>query len=411
MILAVLGMQWGDEGKGKIVDYLSRNVDWVVRFSGGSNAGHTIVDEGRRYAFHLIPSGVLRPNAKVLLGPAMVIDPEKLAEEIAMLDQNNVAWKDRLFISERAHIVLPSYKKWERKVEKSRKSPIGTTMRGIGATYAQKALRLSPRAVDVLAIDGTEIRDRGDLKYFKQYKDMLSALMINHHAVLDTMTAQEHVLYEGSQGVLLDPDIGTYPYVTSGPTSVNGVYTCGTPSGQPIDYVLGITKAYNTRVGAGPFPSEYRPHEEKLLSLVRAKGHEIGTTTGRLRRCGHLDLVALRYACRMSSTTTLVLTHFDVLDALSEVQVCVGYEVDNSIIDVFPASFSRFSKIAPILKKLPGWNTSTENVTQWNELPKQALAFIDFIEQFIGVPVEILSVGPQRRQTVLKNDRWRALLQ
>ncbi len=410
MIFAGLGLQWGDEGKGKIVDYLSKNVDWVIRFGGGANAGHTIVHDGRRYAFHLLPSGVLHKNTKVLLGPGMVIDPQQLVDELAQLSENNIDWKERVFISERAHVVLPSYKKQDKRIEKKRKYKIGTTLKGIGVSYAQKALRLSCRVIDALELEKTEVVNSRDRKFLAKYGRMLAKLMINHSIILDNISDKEHVLYEGSQGVLLDPDIGTYPYVTSGQTSLNGIYGCGTPRGAAVNHVLGIAKVYNSRVGDGPFPTEYREHEAEMLKLVQERGHEVGTTTGRKRRCGHLDLVALKYACRMSGASALVLTHFDVLDVLKDVYVCIGYEMDNAVIDYFPSQFSRFASIAPVLKKLPGWRVSMEGITQWKDIPSAALELIRFIENFVGVPVEILSVGPDRAQTIVKNDYWKQFL-
>ncbi len=411
MIFAGLGLQWGDEGKGKVIDYLSKNVDWVIRFSGGANAGHTIVHQGNQYALHLLPSGILHENTKVLLGPGMVIDPQQLVEELRQLSENNINWKDRIFISERAHIVLPSYKKQDKSLEKKRKYKLGTTLKGIGVAYSHKALRISTRFIDVLNIENTEIVKRSEKEFLEKYKKMFTSLMINHNIILDNISEKEHVLYEGSQGVLLDPDIGTYPYVTSGQTSLNGIYGCGTPHGMPLDHVLGIAKVYNSRVGDGPFPTEYRSHEEELLKDIRERGHEVGTTTGRQRRCGHLDLVALKYACKMSGTTTLILTHFDVLDIFKEISVCVGYEVDNAVIDYFPAQFSQFGSISPVLKKFQGWNISTEDITDWKDLPDAALVLIRFIETFVGASVEILSVGPDRKQTIVKNDYWKQFLQ
>lgn len=407
MLLTVLGLQWGDEGKGKIVDYLSKNVDWVIRFSGGANAGHTIVHNGKKYAFHLLPSGMLHENTKVLLGPGMVIDTEQLIKELIMLEDNNISWKERLFVSEKAHLVLPSYKKIDKMIEKKRKRKIGTTLRGIGITYAQKAMRLSTRVADAIHLDSSEVTKRSDKKFLSKHQQFLKSIAINHHVILDDITSEEHVLYEGAQGILLDADIGTYPYVTSGPTSLNGVYACGTPLGKQVDHIFGIAKVYNSRVGEGPFPTEYRPYEKDILDIVREKGHEIGTTTGRERRCGHLDIIALRHACRMSGTTTLVLTHFDVLDLFNDIHVCVGYEINNSVINYFPAHFSQLDTIVPVLKKLPGWDISTEGITDWNQLPQNALKFIEFIEMFVGVPVEILSVGPSREQTIIKNQFWR----
>lgn len=411
MIFAGLGLQWGDEGKGKVVDYLSKNVDWVIRFSGGANAGHTIVYQGKRYAFHLLPSGILHRNTKVFLGPGMVIDPQQLVKELAQLSENNVNWKERIFISERAHIVLPSYKKQDKNLEKKRKYKLGTTLKGIGIAYSQKALRVSARVVDVFNIENTEIVKYSDRKFLDKYKEVFTKLMINHNVILDNISEKEHILYEGSQGVLLDSDIGTYPYVTSGQTSLNGIYSCGTPRGASLDHVLGIAKIYNSRVGDGPFPTEYRLHEDELLKVIRERGNEIGTTTGRTRRCGHLDLVALKYACKMSGATALVLTHFDVFDVFKDVYLCTGYEVDNAVIDYFPAQFSRFATINPVLKRLAGWHVSTESIADWKDLPPASLAFIEFIETFVGVPVEILSVGPDRTQTIVKNEHWKQFLQ
>ncbi len=405
MLISVLGLQWGDEGKGKIIDYLSKEMDWIIRFSGGANAGHTIIVNKKKYVFHLLPSGILHPNVHVLLGPGMVIDPEELVKELDMLTACGVEWRKRVFISDRAHIVLPSYKEMDKKIEKTRKRKIGTTMRGIGVSYSQKALRLSVRVGDIEHKKEWGIKKKKDIVFLKEHASLFSTLKVNHYGILENIEEQERVLYEGAQGVLLDPDIGTYPYVTSGSTSLNGVYSCGTPQGRGIEEVLGVAKIYNTRVGEGYFPTEYRPHEEELLTQVREKGHEVGSTTGRIRRCGHLDLLALKYACRMSSTTSLALTHFDVFDTFSEIHVCIAYEIDNAVVNYFPSVFTREQKIEPVLKKMRGWNSSTKQMQHWNELPEQALEFIQFIEDFIGVEVKLLSTGENRNQTILKYGR------
>ena len=403
MVLSVIGMQWGDEGKGKIIDYLSYQADWVIRYGGGANAGHTIVHDDKKYAFHLLPTGILHTNTKVLLGPAVVVEPSQLKEEIEMLEDNNVSTQNRVFISDRAHLVLPSYKEEDIKVEKNRKYKIGTTKKGIGIAYAKRALRTGIRVADIDDIQYSEISDKKDLHYIQEHAEFLKERSINHVDCLNNIDKNENILYEGAQGAMLDLDIGSYPYVTSGPVGLNGIYSCGVPH-RTLDEVLGVIKVYTSRVGEGPFPTEFTNEETGLRTFIQTEGNEVGTTTGRLRRCGHLDLVALSFAGTVTSITSLAITHIDVLDTLSSIKVCVGYEVDGKVVSYLPTALSEQMKIIPIYKTIPGWNKSTKAMTSWDEFPQELLDMLALIGDFLKVPVSIVSVGADRKQTIVKDN-------
>ncbi len=402
VVSVVLGVQWGDEGKGKIIDVLSPQFDWIIRYSGGANAGHTIVVGDAKFIFHLIPSGILHKNTKVLLGPGMVIDPEQLLKELRQLEENNIDWHNRLFVSDRAHLVFPSYKKEDEKLEKKRKKSLGTTKRGIGIAYSRKMLRTGIRIADVDEKDLLSLQNKKDLRFLQEHVDFLKSISINHYSVLHGIEGKQSILFEGAQGVLLDSDYGCYPYVTSGPTSINGVDAIGFPS-RDIDSILGVTKMYCTRVGVGPFPTEFAEQESDLLEFIQKKGNEKGSTTGRLRRCGHLDLVSLKYACKISGVTSLVLTHVDVLDTLEKIQICVGYERDNEFLEFPPSQFRQLNEVKPVLKSFDGWMSDCSGITNWNEIPTRLRELMDFIESYVQVPISIISVGAKRKQTVFKN--------
>lgn len=403
MVIAVIGMQWGDEGKGKFIDFLSKEVDWVIRYAGGANAGHTIVHNTTKFSFHLLPTGILNPNTKVLLGPAMVIDPEQMCKELAMLDTHNIDWANRIFISDRAHLVLPSYKKEDEYLENNRKNRLGTTKKGIGIAYAKRALRTGIRIADIDDIENSDIVDPYDIEFIKKNTAFLHTMSVNHFICLDHIEKDENILYEGAQGTMLDMDIGSYPFVTSGPTALNGVYSCGTPHGK-VDEVLGVIKAYTSRVGEGPFPSEYIESEIELRKFIQKVGDEVGTTTGRLRRCGHLDLVALRFASTIVGISSLAITHVDVLDTLENIKVCVGYELNGQIIDYLPTSLTIQSKLKPVFKNMKGWQTDTSKLTKWSDIPQEMLRYFELIETIIKVPITMVSVGPERTQSIVKKN-------
>lgn len=406
MNVVVIGAQWGDEGKGKIVDYLAEKAEHVVRYAGGPNAGHTIVVDGKQFALHQVPSGILYSDKTVFLGAGMVIDPEALFNELQMLKDNGVNWEGRVFISDRAHLILPKYRQMDKDRDAARKRPIGTTGRGIGITYAEKAERDSLRLADLDWDEKLADFDGEDLEYINKYKDQLLKMRVDLTAKMYEYR-DKNILFEGAQGALLDIDSGTYPYVSSGASCSAGAATgCGIGP-HDIDYILGVFKAYETRVGNGPMPTEFNNESEgELCNYVRNTGREYGVTTGRARRCGYLDLVALRYACRVNSIDSLVLTHLDIYDAMDEIEACVAYEIDGKEVTDFPASIPALNKAKPILKKFKGWKQSLKECRSFEELPENAKNYVDFIEEFTETPVGIISVGYERNETFIREDPW-----
>ena len=406
MNVVIIGAQWGDEGKGKIVDYLAHEAGIVVRFSGGANAGHTIVLSGTRYALHLVPSGILYPDKTVILGSGMVIDPEALFKELDALKAVGIEWEGRVFISDRAHLVLPRYKELDRKMDSERRKPIGTTGRGIGVAYSLKASRDGIRLADI----GDEERLRNltdeDREFLAAWKDKLLPMSLGVSSYLHHHR-NAWTLFEGAQGALLDIDTGTYPFVSSGMSCAAGAAAQGGVGPRHIDRILGVFKAYTTRVGNGPFPTEFADDSPGSLSnYIRTTGNEYGVTTGRPRRCGYLDLVALRYACIVNSIDRLVLTHIDVYDALSEFEACVAYKIRGKVVEDFPASIADLEEATPVLKKFPGWNERIDARKTWEELPLRAREYVQFIEEFTETPVSIISVGSDRQQTIVKESPW-----
>ncbi|MDR2588623.1 MAG: adenylosuccinate synthase [Spirochaetales bacterium] len=406
MNLVVIGAQWGDEGKGKIVDFLAERADVIVRFSGGANAGHTIVHGNVTYKLHLVPSGVIYPDRKVVLGIGMVIDPESLFTELDTLTQQGIDWKGRVFIADRAHLVLPRYRELDVEMEQKRRRPIGTTGRGIGVAYALKSSREGIRVADVYDEEAFASLLEEDRAYLLPYKEKMKDMVVDLPSFMHRHKGQV-VLFEGAQGTLLDLDLGTYPFVSSGMSAAAGA-ACGSGVGpRGIDKILGVFKAYSTRVGNGPFPSEFQKDVDgSLEELVRETGREYGVTTGRPRRCGYLDLVALRYACRVNSIDGLVLTHLDVYDTLDEVKACVAYEVDGKEITDFPASISALNRARPVTKTLKGWKKPLAGAAFFDELPSEAKDYIKFIEDFTETGVDIVSVGCERKQTITRRSPW-----
>jgi adenylosuccinate synthase len=406
MKVVVIGAQWGDEGKGKIVDYLAEDAKYVVRYAGGPNAGHTIVVDGKQFALHQVPSGILYPNKSVFLGAGMVIDPEALFNELQMLKDNGIDWEGRVFISDRAHIILPGYRQMDKDRDAARKRPIGTTGRGIGIAYSEKAHRDGLRLADLDWPEKMAEFDGENLAYLNKYKDKLIEMRVDLTSKMYEYR-NDNILFEGAQGAMLDIDSGTYPYVSSGASCSAGAATgCGIGP-KNIDKILGVFKAYQTRVGNGPMPTEFNNESEgELCEYVRKTGREYGVTTGRARRCGYLDLVALRYACITNSIDSLVLTHLDIYDTFDEIEACVAYEIDGKTVVDFPASVPAMEKAKPVLKKFKGWKKSLKECRSYEELPKAARDYVEFIEDYTKTEVGIISVGYERDETFIRNNPW-----
>ncbi len=406
MNVVVIGAQWGDEGKGKIVDYLAEDADLIVRFSGGANAGHTIVNNGETYKLHLIPSGIVYPDKQVVLGTGMVIDPEALFSELETIEKQGINWTNRIRISDRAHIVMPSYKQLDKEMDSKRRNPIGTTGRGIGVTYSMKANRDGIRIGDLSDSNFLDTLSKEERSFLDPFIDKLVSMSVNMTYLMEKHKGKK-VLFEGAQGILLDLDVGTYPFVSSGYSASAGAALGGGVGPTDIDKVFGVFKAYSTRVGNGPFPSEFLTERDgDLENIIRELGREYGVTTGRARRCGYLDLVALRYACLTNSITSLVLTHIDVYDDMDEIKVCTDYEIDGEITREFPSTAAKLNSAKPVLKTFKGWKTDLSSVTEYTKLPEEAKAYIQYIEEYTKTSVGIISVGYERKQTMMRIPLW-----
>ncbi len=409
MKVVIIGAQWGDEGKGKIVDYLAQDAKYVVRYAGGPNAGHTIVVDGKQFALHQVPSGILYPEKKVFLGAGMVLDPEAFFNELQMLKDNGIDWEGRVFISDRAQIILPRYRQMDKDRDAQRKRPIGTTGRGIGIAYSEKAQRDGLRLADLDWAEKMAEYEGEDKAYLDKYKDRLLAMRVD---LTEKMWEyrNDNILFEGAQGAMLDIDSGTYPYVSSGASCSAGAATgCGIGP-HNLDRILGVFKAYETRVGNGPMPTEFNEQdaqESELCKYVRDTGREYGVTTGRARRCGYLDLVALRYACRVNSIDGLVLTHLDIYDEMEQIEACVAYDIDGKIVTDFPASIEKLNKAKPVLEKFKGWKAPLKECKSYDKLPENARKYIEFIEDFTNTGVDIISVGYERNETFIRKEPWK----
>jgi adenylosuccinate synthase len=406
MNIVVIGAQWGDEGKGKIVDYLAADASIIVRFSGGANAGHTIVLGGERYALHLVPSGILYPDKTAVLGSGMVIDPEALFSELEGLGKRGVDWVGRVLVSDRAHIVLPSYRRIDKELDAKRAKPIGTTGRGIGVAYAMKAYRDSVRLADLSDPERLVNLEKGDRDFVEAWRERLAPMAVDLVSHLRSHR-NAYTLFEGAQGALLDIDTGSYPFVSSGMSCSAGAAAQGGVGPRKIDRVLGVFKAYTTRVGNGPFPTEFADDSPgSLSSYIRETGNEYGVTTGRPRRCGFLDLVALRYAVAANSIDRLVLTHLDVYDELDEFEACVAYRVRGKLTEDFPASVRDLDEAEPVLRKFSGWKEDAAACRDYDELPRRARDYIAFIEEYVETPISVVSVGSDRGQTIVRESPW-----
>ncbi len=420
--VVVVGTQWGDEGKGKVVDLLTERAQVVVRFQGGHNAGHTLVIDGEKTVLHLIPSGILRDGVRCLIGNGVVVAPGALVEEIDMLEARGIPVAERLRISASAPLILPVHVALDQARERARgNDAIGTTGRGIGPAYEDKVSRRGLRVGELLDAEAFAERLRGLLEYHNfALEHYFKADPVDFQATLDEalahgerlrpmiedttellyaeLDAGHNLLFEGAQGMMLDIDHGTYPFVTSSNTTTGGA-ACGTGIGpRALDYVLGIVKAYATRVGGGPFPTELFDDVGKHLAEV---GHEFGATTGRARRCGWLDMVALRRAVRVNSVSGLCMTKLDVLDGLETVKVCTAYRVGGEETTALPAGAEALASCEPVYEELPGWSGSTAGITSFEQLPEAARSYLKRIEELAGVPVDIISTGPDRDETII----------
>jgi adenylosuccinate synthase len=427
--LAVLGAQWGDEGKGKLVDLLSERFDVVARFQGGPNAGHTVTFDGRRHALHHVPSGVFRPRVRIVIGNGTVVDLGKLLEEIDGLTHGGVDLEGRLFISDRAHVILPILKRLDALDETECGQPIGTTLRGIGPTYQAKAARWGVRMADLAdsaalvtriarILEGPAGRrlraageDPGDARAiaaetFERYGRLAHYVADTATLLNDWIDEGRAVLFEGAQGTMLDLDHGLYPYVTSSNTLCGALCAGLGVAPTRVTGAIGVYKAYGTRVGAGPFPTELDDGPSGVGETLRRRGREYGTTTGRPRRCGWFDGVAGRYAQRINRFDAACVTLLDVLDDLDEIRICVGYRSEDRALDAMPASADLTARIEPVYETLPGWNTDTTGIRRWADLPPNALAYVERIGQVIGTEVAVVGVGPDRSQSIFRPGSW-----
>ncbi|MCU7830571.1 MAG: adenylosuccinate synthase [Candidatus Thiodiazotropha sp. (ex Myrtea sp. 'scaly one' KF741663)] len=421
--VVIIGTQWGDEGKGKVVDLLTDKASAVVRFQGGHNAGHTLVIDGHQTVLHLIPSGVLREGVRCLIGNGVVLSPEALLEEIDMLEAGGIPAASRMGISESCPLILPYHIALDAARERARgKKAIGTTGRGIGPAYEDKISRRGIRLGEIFDTPHITERLREVMDYHNfSLKHYFNAEEVDVQQVLDQLlvmgerlqpmvtdvTGELHrlrregsnVMFEGAQGALLDIDHGTYPFVTSSNTTAGGAAT-GTGVGpRYIDYVLGIVKAYTTRVGAGPFPTELFDDDGDHLGT---KGHEFGATTGRKRRCGWLDVVALRRSLEINSVTGICITKLDVLDGMETIKICVAYKFDGKEVTTPPVGADHFERCEPIYIEMPGWQSSTVGITDYDQLPQTARDYLAKIETLCETPIDIVSTGPDRSETIIR---------
>lgn len=425
-VVAVVGSQWGDEGKGKMTDYLSQSADMTVRSNGGNNAGHTIAFGGKTFKMRLIPSGIFEAKKETVIGNGVVINPEVLLDEIKYLEDNGIN-TDKLAISNRAHIVMP-YDILQDVYQEEAKgaNKVGTTKNGIGPTYMDKASRIGIRMCDLLEKDTFEEKLRFNLneknalfvnvygkealkfedifeKYWKFGQELKKYVTDTSVIVNDATDNDDKVLFEGAQGVMLDIDQGTYPFVTSSSTVTGGIATGIGIGPSKVDTVIGICKAYTTRVGAGPFPTELL---DETGNYIRETGHEYGTVTGRPRRVGWFDSVALRHSKRVAGIDALSLNLLDVFSGLKTVKIAVAYELDGQKIDYYPASLKELERCKPIYEELPGWDEDITKVTKLEDLPENARHFLSRVSELVGVPLVTVSVGPDREQTIVLKNPW-----
>ena len=417
----VVGAQWGDEGKGKIIDILAKNADFVIRYQGGNNAGHTVVKRNGQFILHLIPSGILQKKVKCVIGNGVVIDPQALIEEIRMLKDKGISVQGRLFVSDRAHLILPYHKIYDRlREDKKGFIRIGTTGRGIGPSYSDKALRCGIRVTDLY--EPELFRDRlkrslaekneifrklygfGGFAFEKVSREMLDYAKLMKPYVCDTarllheaIRKKKKLLFEGAQGTHLDVDHGTYPFVTSSSVTAGGAAVGSGVPPSMLHKIVGVVKAYTTRVGEGPFPTEFG---DDLMERIRQKGKEFGATTGRPRRCGWFDSLLVKYSCEINGIQEIAVTKLDVLDDLEEIKICTAYRHRGKIYRHFPASLAVQKNSEPVYETHPGWLCDTSAAKKFSDLPVHAKKYLKRLSQLLKVPITILSVGSHERQTI-----------
>lgn len=418
----VVGAQWGDEGKAKIVDYLTRDADYVVRYQGGANAGHTVVVDGQKFVFHQIPAGIIHPDKICVIGNAVVVDPPALLKEIGELEARGISIEGRLYVSQNAHLVMPYHKLLDKASEESKgAAKIGTTISGIGPCYRDKAARCGIRIVDLLDPDlfrkklSENIKEKNQiLKVIYGYEELDEEKIAEEYLAFDkridpyvtdisvllnnALDQDKRILFEGAQGTLLDMDHGTYPFVTSSSTIAGGA-CIGTGIGPTrINEVIGVVKAYTTRVGMGPFPTEFDP---EFAEKIRQIGAEFGATTGRPRRCGWFDSVVARFSVRVNGLSSLAVTKLDVLDSIPVIKICTSYNSKGKVIKNFPSDSRILNECEPIYEDWAGWMTPTRGIRHFEDLPEKARAYLERISQLAGAKISIVSVGSERGETVV----------
>lgn len=419
-VSVIIGTQWGDEGKGKIVDLLSENSDYTVRFHGGNNAGHTVIVDGKKYPFHLISSGILQKNTVGVIANGVIVDLEVLISEIKMLQDDGMNLKSKLFVSERCHLIMPYHKSLDLAYENARgKDKLGTTGRGIGPCLADKVSYNGIRIYELInwenfeekfkfqskiknqiikTFDGKPINIEEELEKFKKLRKIILPYVTDAYSILQTaINEKRNILFEGAHGVMLDIDFSPYPYSTGSNVVTGAINTGAGISPKKINQVVGVVKAYTSRVGGGPLPTEIM---DSLADQIREKGGEYGTTTGRPRRIGWLDLEAVKFACEVSGVTEIAITKIDILSGLKEIKVCVGYKLNGKDISYSSCGYNELAALTPIYKTLPGWQEEIAGITKLNDLPKNCQDYIKFIEKFLGVKVSIISTGPARNEYI-----------
>jgi len=421
MMQFVFGSQWGDEGKGKIVDFLAAKADYTVRFHGGNNAGHTVIVNGKKYPFHLMPSGILNKKTVGVIGNGVIIDPEVLISEIQKLQKEGMNLNKKLIISPRCHLIMPYHKALDEAYENARgKNKLGTTKRGIGPTFADKVSYNGIRLYELLNFKDFEEKFRfqsgiknkilalfnvtpidveKELVKFKEYRRILSPFVKDVFPILSqAVTKKKNILFEGAHGVMLDVDWGLYPFCSGSNVITGGINTgSGLPTNK-LDKVWAVVKAYTTRVGEGPVPTEF---DNEVAHAIREQGHEYGTTTGRPRRIAWLDLEAVKFACQVTSTNCLAITKTDILSGLKKIKVCTGYRLEGKKIAYSSCGYVELAKVEPVYKTFNGWTEDIRMITKFNKLPKNCQIYLKFIEKFLGIPIKIVSTGPERERNII----------